>query len=212
MKNLSEDDNANVIVCFCEGWTVRKLLTAIKQLNLTNRFLIIGSDGWADRQDVVNEFEEQAVGSISIRIHSPYITSFDDYYFSLNPFENRRNPWFREFWEDKFNCTMPIGPRKPATMSTLIESTYDDNETDITTLSPPTLAHRPLCSGKWKRDAPHFCVTEIKSAARAGIFVFTINSPRKTSSTETPRDESFELALKGVATPRIEKSPKGSFE
>lgn len=154
MANLSEDDNANVIVCFCEGMTVRKLLTAIKQLNLTNRFLIIGSDGWADRQDVVSEFEEQAVGSISIRIHSPYIKSFDDYYFALNPFENRRNPWFREFWEDKFNCTMPVGPRKLATVSTLIESsTGYDNETDITTLSPSPSAHRPLCSGEWKRDA-----------------------------------------------------------
>lgn len=50
MNNLKVDDKANVIVCFCEGITVRKLLIAIKHLNLTGRFLIIGSDGWADRQ------------------------------------------------------------------------------------------------------------------------------------------------------------------
>ena len=73
--------------------TVRGLLRAMKFLNITNRFLIIGSDGWADRQDVVVDFEKEAVGSISIRIHSPAIESFDDYYFALNPFENHRNPW-----------------------------------------------------------------------------------------------------------------------
>jgi hypothetical protein len=92
-KKLMKILPADVIVCFCEGMTVRGLLNAIKFLNITNRFLIIGSDGWADRQDVVEGLEQQAVGSISIRIHSPAVKSFDDYYFALNPFENHRNPW-----------------------------------------------------------------------------------------------------------------------
>lgn len=158
MGNLSEDDNANVIVCFCEGMTVRKLLIAIKQLNLTNRFLIIGSDGWADRQDVVSEYEMQAVGSISIRIHSPYVKSFDDYYFSLNPFENQRNPWFKEFWEDKFHCKMPT--ERPfatttTTTTTMTTATSDfmesstafDNETDFTTTATLTTTQTPFCTG-----------------------------------------------------------------
>lgn len=162
MKNLAEDDNANVIVCFCEGMTVRKLLIAIKELNLTNRFLIIGSDGWADRQDVVSDYEMQAVGSISIRIHSPYVKSFDDYYFALNPFENQRNPWFREFWEDKFHCKMPTERRFTTTTTAssttttgtdLIESStaFDspDNETDVTTMASPTTTQIPYCTGNW---------------------------------------------------------------
>lgn len=33
--------------------TIRGLLQAMKEMNLTHRFLIIGSDGWADRQEVV---------------------------------------------------------------------------------------------------------------------------------------------------------------
>ena len=49
---MEEDEKAHVIVCFCEGMTVRKLLLAIKYLNLTNNFIIIGTDGWADRQVV----------------------------------------------------------------------------------------------------------------------------------------------------------------
>lgn len=56
------------------------------------------SDGWADRADVVEGYEKQALGSISIRIHSPRVESFDDHYFALSPFTNHRNPWFQEFW------------------------------------------------------------------------------------------------------------------
>lgn len=162
--NLQEDDNANVIVCFCEGWTVRKLLMAIKHFNLTNRFLIIGSDGWADRQDVVSEYEMQAVGSISIRIHSPYSMSFDDYYFALDPFENHRNPWFKEFWEDKFHCKMPVERKKTTTATTTLEFStesadnlpdFSTNENEFTTtenipttLTSSTTTQIPHCTGK----------------------------------------------------------------
>jgi hypothetical protein len=64
------------------------------------------SDGWADRSDVTDGYEKQARGSISIRIHSPNVTDFDDYYFKLNPYTNTRNPWFREFWQHRFNCSI----------------------------------------------------------------------------------------------------------
>ncbi|XP_012276016.1 metabotropic glutamate receptor 1 isoform X2 [Orussus abietinus] len=105
--NLDQDQAAKVVVCFCEGMTMRGLLAASKRLNLTGRFMFIGSDGWADRDDVVEKLEGEAWGSLSIRIHSPYVTEFDDHYFSLNPFNNPRNPWFPEFWQHKFNCVLP---------------------------------------------------------------------------------------------------------
>ncbi|XP_062537506.1 metabotropic glutamate receptor 1-like isoform X2 [Armigeres subalbatus] len=113
LRNIVQDASAKVVVCFCEGLTVRGLLKAMKNLNMTDRFLLIGSDGWADRADVVENYERQALGSISIRIHSPYVKSFDDYYFGLNPFTNKRNPWFREFWEVRFNCTLPTNDANP---------------------------------------------------------------------------------------------------
>lgn len=64
------------------------------------------SDGWADRDDVTRNYEEQAWGGLSIRIHSPYVESFDKYYWSLKPESNIRNPWFKEFWETKFQCIL----------------------------------------------------------------------------------------------------------
>lgn len=126
---------------------------AIKYLNLTNYFIIIGSDGWADRQDVVTDYEAQAVGSISIRIHSPYLHSFDKEYLKLDPFNNSRNPWFREFWEDKFHCKMP--PNRMQTTTTTTTTDYPqtfNNETDVDTkysiALPVTAQQIPFCTGK----------------------------------------------------------------
>ena len=75
-------------------------------------FTIVGnfSDGWAVRPDVVADKEEAAAGGISIKLYSPSVPDFDSYYFSLKPKgkkENKRNPWFKEFWQQKFECYLP---------------------------------------------------------------------------------------------------------
>ena len=89
---------------------------AIAAKELTNSsswdvFQWLGSDSWADRLDVVEGVERYAAGSLSLRIHSPPVPDFRTYYFGLNPYNNTRNPWFREFWEEKFNCSFRDSPR-----------------------------------------------------------------------------------------------------
>jgi hypothetical protein len=42
IARFNQTTAARVIVCFCYGETVRELLIAIKKLNLTGRFLILG--------------------------------------------------------------------------------------------------------------------------------------------------------------------------
>lgn len=42
VRKLDQDQNARVVVCFCEGMTVRGLLAATYRLNLTGRFLFLG--------------------------------------------------------------------------------------------------------------------------------------------------------------------------
>lgn len=66
----------------------------------------IFSESWADRDDVVRAAKEVAIGSLSLRIHSPYIHEFDDYILNLRPETYRRNPWFAEYWEQQFNCSL----------------------------------------------------------------------------------------------------------
>lgn len=42
VRKLDQDQNARVVVCFCEGMTVRGLLAATLRLNLTGRFIFLG--------------------------------------------------------------------------------------------------------------------------------------------------------------------------
>ncbi|KAF1615688.1 Metabotropic glutamate receptor 1, partial [Eudyptes chrysolophus] len=101
---------ARVVVCFCEGMTVRGILIAMRRLGVLGEFLLIGSDGWADRDEVIEGYEPEANGGITIKLQSPEILSFDDYYLKLRLDTNTRNPWFPEFWQHRFQCRIPGHP------------------------------------------------------------------------------------------------------
>uniref|UniRef100_A0A7N8YJ37 Metabotropic glutamate receptor 1 n=1 Tax=Mastacembelus armatus TaxID=205130 RepID=A0A7N8YJ37_9TELE len=95
---------ARVVVCFCEGMTVRGLLMAMRRLGVFGEFLLVGSDGWADRYEVVEGYEQEAEGGITMKLQSEVVKSFDDYYLKLRLDANTRNPWFPEFWQYRFQC------------------------------------------------------------------------------------------------------------
>ncbi|XP_041353845.1 metabotropic glutamate receptor 5-like isoform X2 [Gigantopelta aegis] len=106
VENLLTTPNATVIVCFCEGITVKKLFQAIQRKSAVGKFLVIGSDGWGNRKDVVHGVEKAAAGALSIKFYSPPLKQFNDYYSTLRHDNNSRNPWFTEFWQEKFNCSL----------------------------------------------------------------------------------------------------------
>ncbi|XP_077360646.1 glutamate receptor, metabotropic 5a isoform X2 [Festucalex cinctus] len=97
---------ARVVACFCEGMTVRGILAAMRRQRLVGDFLLVGSDGWADRYDVTDGLEREAAGGITIKLKSAYVTWFDDYYLKLKPDTNLRDPWFSEFWQHRFQCKL----------------------------------------------------------------------------------------------------------
>ncbi|XP_056417376.1 metabotropic glutamate receptor 5 isoform X1 [Hyla sarda] len=106
MKLRSHLPKARVVVCFCEGMTVRGLLMAMRRQGINGEFLLLGSDGWADRYDVTDSYQQEAAGGITIKLQSPDVKWFDDYYLQLRPETNLRNPWFQEFWQNKFKCKL----------------------------------------------------------------------------------------------------------
>ncbi|XP_039981711.1 metabotropic glutamate receptor 1 [Xiphias gladius] len=103
---------ARVVVCFCEGMTVRGLLMAMRRLEVFGEFLLIGSDGWADRYEVVEGYEQEAEGGITMKLQSEVVKSFDEYYLKLRLDTNTRNPWFPEFWQYRFQCRLPGHPQE----------------------------------------------------------------------------------------------------
>ncbi|XP_037607127.1 metabotropic glutamate receptor 1 isoform X2 [Sebastes umbrosus] len=103
---------ARVVVCFCEGMTVRGLLMAMRRLGVFGEFLLIGSDGWADRYEVVEGYEQEAEGGITMKLQSALVNTFDDYYLKLRLDTNTRNPWFSEFWQYRFQCRLAGHPQE----------------------------------------------------------------------------------------------------
>nr|DBA26855.1 TPA: hypothetical protein GDO54_011061 [Pyxicephalus adspersus] len=103
---------ARVVVCFCEGMTVRGLLMAMRRKAVLGEFLLIGSDGWADRDEVIDGYEVEASGGITMKLRSPEVKSFDEYFLTLRLDNNSRNPWFSEFWQYRFQCRIPGHPQE----------------------------------------------------------------------------------------------------
>ncbi|KAM9317990.1 metabotropic glutamate receptor 5b [Pholidichthys leucotaenia] len=97
---------ARVVACFCEGMTVRNILMAMRRQGLVGEFLLVGSDGWADRYDVTDGYVKEAAGGITIKLQSADVKWFDEYYLKLRPENNHRNPWFPEFWQHRFHCRL----------------------------------------------------------------------------------------------------------
>ncbi|KAI3379215.1 hypothetical protein SNEBB_006035 [Seison nebaliae] len=108
IKKVQQQKNCKIIVCFCQGEAITKLLEAKEKLEDKGRnFKIIGSDGWADRLELIKDFDEAAHNSISVKVTSAPVARFQEYYSRLKPeiVSPMENPWFNEFWTQKFNCT-----------------------------------------------------------------------------------------------------------
>ncbi|KAJ8723590.1 hypothetical protein PYW08_003502 [Mythimna loreyi] len=99
-----------VAVCWCEGRTARALLAGLARAGAPHSLRLVASDGWADRRDVVEGLERAARRALTLRIRSPYLKEFDAHYLALKPHNNSRNPWFQEFWEQKFSCSLSANP------------------------------------------------------------------------------------------------------
>eukprot|EP00794_Sanderia_malayensis_P000546 gene546-1202_t len=47
-----------------------------------------------------------ANGSLSIQVAHDEVLAFREYFLKLRPETNKRNIWFKEFWENTFNCSL----------------------------------------------------------------------------------------------------------
>ncbi|XP_057330958.1 metabotropic glutamate receptor isoform X1 [Microplitis mediator] len=110
IQRLSKKPNARAVVLFTRAEDARRILEAARRSNITQPFQWIASDGWGRQNKLVEGIEDEAEGAITVELQSKTIPSFDDYMQALTPQINKRNPWFGEYWEDVFDCTLPKNP------------------------------------------------------------------------------------------------------
>ncbi len=72
----------------------------------TKRFVWIGAEGWRSQEEFIRneEVKIQALGALTIMAHSDKNEDLTDYMVTLKPRHNERNPFFDQWFENKFEC------------------------------------------------------------------------------------------------------------
>ena len=104
--------NSSVVVLFGQLATANAILEAVarrRSLDETFRkrnIIWLASDAWGDQ---LSEYHNSIATNIISAIPK-YSTSkgFDTYFQNLNPFNNIQNPWFAEYWQNVFNCSLNL--------------------------------------------------------------------------------------------------------
>ncbi|KAL4655214.1 metabotropic glutamate receptor 2-like [Arapaima gigas] len=104
IRSLQQKSNAKVVILFTRSEDARELLVAAARMNVT--FIWVASDGWGAQESVVRGSERVADGAFTIELASYPVREFANYFTKLHPYNNTRNPWFREFWERYFQCSL----------------------------------------------------------------------------------------------------------
>ncbi len=104
--------NATVAVLFGQLATAVGVLEAVDRARmnglLTNNITWIASDAWGDQ--IPAHLYPVAHGMLAILPLAKHSQDFDDYFTALTPLNNPANPWFVEYWETVFNCSVSNDP------------------------------------------------------------------------------------------------------
>ena len=104
------NSSANVVILFGSQGIAEQLFTALRNVSQTQgivrRFLWIASDAWARSTSVVSQFSESLVGLFGIAPLTIVDNGFHSYFSQLTLNSNKRNPWFKEFYQAVFNCAI----------------------------------------------------------------------------------------------------------
>ncbi|XP_061715868.1 metabotropic glutamate receptor 2-like [Cydia pomonella] len=113
VQKLLTKPRARGAIIFGSDQEVAGVMRAVERINATGSFSWVGSDGWSARSLVSDGNERAVEGTISVQPQANDVSGFKEYFLGLNARDNRRNPWFVEFWEDHFQCRYPGSPRTP---------------------------------------------------------------------------------------------------
>lgn len=96
--------NSSVAVLFGHLNAAIGIMQALADGNFELKDLTwIGTDAWGD--SLPSEYHSIARGMLSVIPRAEESLEFDRYFTSLHP-SNHSNPWFQEFWESRFNCSL----------------------------------------------------------------------------------------------------------
>ncbi|XP_063611508.1 metabotropic glutamate receptor-like [Penaeus indicus] len=93
--------DASVVVVFANDEVTAKLMETVQLHGHYSRIVWVGSDGWSSSSP--KRVEAVVEGAIAVRPLVNSLPGFDEYFRSLTPAGNQRNPWFEEYCAQE-NC------------------------------------------------------------------------------------------------------------
>ena len=102
--------STKVVVLFASTPHLQLLFNASKSMNPRKEFIWLGSDLWGTRIKFIQDdkLENIARNAVTLTLQTKQIADFREYFIKLRPTKNQdlRNPWFRQFWEEHFKCSL----------------------------------------------------------------------------------------------------------
>lgn len=105
VRVLRGNPQANVVLLLTSDVHTRDLLTAAETLQV-NDLQWVGTDTWGSRDYVTEMAPITSRGAITLQFREFVDQDFIDYFSSLNPYNNFRNPWWKLFLSRKFECNL----------------------------------------------------------------------------------------------------------
>jgi len=118
INNLLKNTQSRGVLLFTDPIHTIGLLKALKTLRLppNRKLFFISSDGLGIQNMMLKDLEDFVDGFITVDMKMHKIDAFDTYLKNLKPNTNIRNPFFRLYWEQLFECNVQMeglsGPRQ----------------------------------------------------------------------------------------------------
>ncbi|XP_064615664.1 metabotropic glutamate receptor-like [Liolophura sinensis] len=106
IKELLSHYEVKVVVLFTGPENARELVASAKRLGAIGKFVWLGGDAWATRLSTFGSHKDGTLGAFTFKAYSEYVKNFDAYFEELTPLSVPSNPWFGEFWEKIFGCSL----------------------------------------------------------------------------------------------------------
>ncbi len=107
-----QDSRTKVVVLFVSDQNVKKFLNELHSTAKNyqvNELYFLASDSWGTKSTVVDGAGANlSLGAITLLPKREVDQEFTEYYTKLKDSHIDKNPWWHEFWQKNFNCTISI--------------------------------------------------------------------------------------------------------
>lgn len=104
-KVMTEPLARTVVMFTSQESHIRNLLKAAETRNVNQKIQWVGSDALGNIV-WLKELQYLANNAITVSPKSVRLKAFEDYFTQLTPKTNTRNPWFKEYWQVHFKCSL----------------------------------------------------------------------------------------------------------